>query len=268
MVGISASVLRYEPKDDGCTALRQRLQELASQHRRHGYRMLHNRLRIEGWTHNVKRTYRLYREEDLMVRKRRRKKLPLAERLPLTRPSQPNEVWSMDFVFDELANGRRIKTLTIVDDCTREAVQIAADTSMPARYVTRVLEQIKYRRGLPKAIRTDNGPEFAGRVMQDWAANNHIELRFIQPGCPTQNAYIESFNGRFREECLSQHWFASLSHMRSVIDNWRYDYNHHRPHSALGYEPPAKFAARYQQHAAGISQPLQSDMIAASDSKS
>jgi putative transposase len=251
LVGMSASTLRYEPRDDGNEALRERLKTLAGQHRRHGYRMLHNRLRGEGWAINVKRTYRLYREEGLMVRKRRRKKLPVTERQPLLRPMHPNEVWSMDFVFDELANGRRVKTLTVVDDCSKESVQIVADTSIPALYVTRVLDQVKAERGLPKVIRTDNGPEFAGRTMQDWAARNGVQLRFIQPGKPIQNAYIESFNSRFRDECLSQHWFASLGHMRSVIDSWREDYNHSRPHSTLGYVPPAVFAARCRQRAGG-----------------
>ena len=142
-----------------------------------------------------------------------------------------------------------------MDDCSKEAVQIAADTSMPALYVTRILDQVKTERGLPKVIRTDNGPEFAGRTLQTWAAANGVELRFIQPGKPVQNAYIESFNSRFRDECLSQHWFASLSHMRSVIDNWRDDYNHHRPHSTLGYVPPATFAARCRQLADATSQP-------------
>lgn len=239
LVGMSASTLRYRPRDDGNGRLRERLTELAGQHRRHGYCMLHSRLQLEGWTINVKRTYRVYRQEGLMVRKRRREKLPVPERQPLVRPMQPDEVWSMDFVFDELANGRRVKTLTVVDDCSKEAVQIAVDTSIPALYVTRVLDQVKAERGLPKVIRTDNGPEFAGRTMQTWAARNGVELRFIQPGKPVQNAYIESFNSRFRDECLSQHWFASLSHMRSVIDNWREDYNYHRPHSTLGYVPPA-----------------------------
>lgn len=251
LLDMSSSVLRYVPRGDGNAALRERLKELAGQHRRHGYRMLHGRLRNEGWRVNVKRTYRLYRQEGLMVRKRRRKKLPVPERRPLIRPMQPNEVWSMDFVFDELANGRRVKTLTVVDDCSKEAVQIAVDTSIPALYVTRILDQVKAERGLPKVIRTDNGPEFAGRIMQDWAARNGVELRFIQPGKPVQNAYIESFNSRFRDECLSQHWFASLSHMRSVIDNWRQDYNHHRGHSSLGYLPPAAFAVRCRLLAGG-----------------
>lgn len=221
----------------------QRLKALAGQHRRHGYCMLHSRLRHEGWQVNVKRTYRLYRQEGLMVRQRRRKKLPVPDRQPLVRPQLPNAVWSMDFVCDELANGRKVKTLTVVDDCTKESVQIVADTSIPALYVTRVLDPVAADRGLPKVIRTDNGPEFAGRKMQDWAARNQVELRFIQSGKPVQNADIESFNSRFRDECLSQHWFASLSHMRSIIANWRDDYNHHRPHSTLGYIPPAKFAA-------------------------
>jgi transposase InsO family protein len=193
LVGMSPSTLRYEPRDDGNAGLREKLKALAGQHRRHGYRMLHGRLRIDGWAVNVKRTYRIYREEGLMVRKRRRKKLPVPERQPLLRPTQPNEVWSMDFVFDELANGRRVKTLTVVDDCSKEAVEIAVDTSIPALYVTRVLDQVKAERGLPKVIRTDNGPEFAGRTMQQWATKNGVELRFIQPGKPVQNAYIESF---------------------------------------------------------------------------
>ena len=251
LMGMNPSTLRYRPCGESNAALRERLKELAGQHRRHGYRMLHSRLRIDGWSINVKRTYRVYREEGLMVRKRRRKKLPVPERQPLVRPMQPNEVWSMDFVFDELANGRRVKTLTVVDDCSKEVVQIAVDTSIPALYVTRALDQVKAERGLPKVIRTDNGPEFAGRTMQTWAAKNGVELRFIQPGKPVQNAYIESFNSRFRDECLSQHWFASLSHMRSIVDSWRDDYNHHRPHSTLGYVPPALFAAQCRQLAGG-----------------
>jgi putative transposase len=268
VVGISTSVLRYRPRDDGNEALRERLKQLAGQHRRHGYRMLHSRLTIEGWPINVKRTYRLYREVGLTVRKRSRKKLPVCERQPLVRPEQPNEVWSMDFVFDELANGRKVKTLTVVDDCTKASVQIIVDTSIPALYVTRVLDQAKLDSGLPRAIRTDNGPEFAGRTMQDWAAGNRAELRFIQPGKPVQDAHIESFNSRFRDECLSQHWFASLSHMRSVIDNWRQDYNHHRPHSTLGYMPPATFAAQCRQRAVGIESLSESITIAAPDSES
>ncbi len=192
---------------------------------------------------NVKRTDGVYREEGLMVRKRRRTKLPVPERQPLVRRMQPNEMWSMDFVFDEMASGRREKTLTVVDDCSKEAVQIAVDTSIPALYVTRVLDQVKAERGLPKVIRTDNGPEFAGRTMQAWAATNGIELRFIQPGKPVQNAYIESFNSRFRDKCLSQHWFASLntcaaSSTAGVTTTTTTDRT-----APSGYVPPALFAS-------------------------
>lgn len=268
LVGMSASCMRYQPASDRNDRLRQRLKELAGQHRRHGYRMLHNRLVHEGWAINVKRTYRIYRQEGLMVRRRRRKKLPVPERQPLVRPHYPNEVWSMDFVFDELANGRRIKTLTVVDDCSKEAVGIVIDTSIPALYVTRVLDQVAAERGLPKVIRTDNGPEFAGRTMHDWAARRGVELRFIQPGKPVQNAYIESFNSRLRDECLSQHWFASLSHARSVVDAWRDDYNHQRPHSALHYVPPAVFAARCRLLAGGNAKSQSSTTIESPDSRS
>jgi putative transposase len=236
LVGMSTRVLRYQPRDDGNAGLRERLKQLAGQHRRHGYRMLHDRLTRQGWTINVKRTYRLYRQEGLMVRQRRRKKLPVPERQPLERPSQPNEVWSMDFVFGELATGRRVKTLTVVDDCTKEPLQLAAGTPIPALYVTRVLGQVRAERGLPKVIRTGNGPESAGRTMHGWAARNGAGLRFIQPGKPVQNAYIESFNSRLRDECLPQHGFASLGHMRSVLDNWRDDYNHHRATPAINYD--------------------------------
>ena len=243
--GISASTLRYTPRTQDDALLRERLHQLAQQHKRNGYRMLHNRLRMEGWDSNVKRIYRIYREESLMVRQREKRKLSVSERQPLTCPQAPNEIWSMDFIFDELANGRRIKNLTIVDDCSKEAIGIVADTSIPAVYVIRVLEHIKQVRSLPKVIRTDNGPEFAGRVMQKWIAENHLEHRFIQPGKPMQNAFIESFNGRLRDECLSVLWFANLRHMRSILAGWQADYNHKRPHSALGYTPPAVYAAQH-----------------------
>lgn len=156
-------------------------------------------------------------------------------------------------MFDELANSRRVKTLTVVGDCSKESVQIVADTPIPALYVTRVLDQVKAERGLPKVIRTDNGPELAGRTMHTWAAMNGVQPHFIQPSKPVQNAYIESFNSRFRDECLSQHWFASLSHMRSVIDNWREDYNHRR-RTALWATCRGLFAARCCQIAGSNAQ--------------
>ena len=157
----------------------------------------------------------------------------------------------MDFVFDELANGRKVKTLTVVDDFTKEAVQIAVDTSIPALYVTRVLDQVGQFRGLPQVIRTDQGPEFTGNALDRWAYRNRGTLRLIQAGKPTQNAYVESFNGKFRDECLNEHWFRSLAEAREIIGAWRADYNQRRPHSALGYQTPAEFAAAWRARHAG-----------------
>ena len=244
LAGMSPSVLRYAPREDGNAELRQRIVAMAHRHRRHGYRMIHLRLRQEGWPVNVKRVRRLYRQENLMVHKRKRKKVTPGERQPLIRPSRANEVWSMDFVFDRLADGRSLKCLTVVDDATLESVVIQPDTAISGAYVTRILEAIKRERGLPKVIRSDNGKEFCGRAMAIWAHENKVNLRFIEPGKPNQNAYVESFNGRLRDECLNEHWFTSLAHARVAIEEWRRDYNEDRPKKDLGGVPPAVYAAR------------------------
>ena len=241
---LSPSVLRYERRDDGNGALRERIVALAHRHRRHGYRMIHLRLRQAGWPVNVKRVRRLYRQENLMVQKRKRKKVALCDRQPLIRPSRANEVWSMDFVFDRLADGRALKCLTVVDDATQEAVTITPDRAISGAYVTRIMDAIKRSRGLPKVIRSDNGREFCGRAMAVWAHENGVALRFIEPGKPNQNAYVESFNGRLRDECLNEHWFTSLAHARAVIEEWRSDYNEQRPKKDLGGLPPAAYAAK------------------------
>ena len=246
---MSPSVLRYERRDDGNAELRERIVALAHRHRRHGYRMIHLRLRQEGWLVNIKRVRRLYRQENLMVHKRKRKKVAPGDRQPLIRPSRANEVWSMDFVFDRLADGRSLKCLTVVDDATQESVTIAPDTAISGTYVTRLLERIKVERGLPKVIRSDNGKEFCGRAMAIWAHENNVALRFIEPGKPNQNAYVESFNGRLRDECLNEHWFTSLAHARTLIEEWRRDYNEQRPKKDLGGVPPAVYAARLQLRA-------------------
>jgi transposase InsO family protein len=246
---MSPSVLRYERRDDGNAELRERIVALAHRHRRHGYRMIHLRLRQEGWLVNIKRVRRLYRQENLMVHKRKRKKVAPGDRQPLIRPSRANEVWSMDFVFDRLADGRSLKCLTVVDDATQESVTIAPDTAISGTYVTRLLERIKVERGLPKVIRSDNGREFCGRAMAIWAHDNNVALRFIEPGKPNQKAYVESFNGRLRDECLNEHWFTSLAHARTLIEEWRRDYNEQRPKKDLGGVPPAVYAARLQLRA-------------------
>ncbi len=244
MVKMSPSLLRYRRREDRNRVLRQRIVDLAHQHRRYGCRMIHLRLRLEGTAVNLKRVRRLYREEQLMVRRRKRKKVALADRQPLLRPSRQNEVWSIDFVFDRLADGRSLKCLTVVDDCTHEAVAIHPDRAMSGAYVARILEEVKHERGLPKVIRSDNGREFCGRAMLTWAHENGVALRFIEPGKPNQNAYVESFNGRLRDECLNEHWFTSLAHARVLIEAWRRDYNEHRPKKGLGGLPPAVYAAR------------------------
>jgi transposase InsO family protein len=236
--------MRYERRDDGNGALRERIVALAHRHRRHGYRMIHLRLAQEGWAVNVKRVRRLYREQNLMVRRRKRKKVLPGERQPLIRPSRVNEVWSMDFVFDRLADGRALKCLTVVDDATQEAVAIRPDRAISGIYLTRILEGLKRERGLPRVIRSDNGREFCGRAMAIWAHENAVALRFIEPGKPNQNAYVESFNGRLRDECLNEHWFTSLEHARTVIEDWRRDYNERRPKKDLGKLPPAVYAAQ------------------------
>jgi putative transposase len=235
-------------------ALRVRIVDLAHARRRFGYRRIHDLLRREGVQANHKRIYRLYRESALSVRKRRRRKQVMVDRQVLSVPSRPNEVWSVDFVMDALANGRRIKCLTVVDDFTRECLDIAVDYGISGEYVTHVLERIGQFRGLPQAIRTDQGPEFTSRAMDRWAYGRGIDLKLIAAGKPTQNAYIESFNGKFRDECLNDHYFNTLAHARALIAEWRRDYNEARPHSSLGRIPPAQFAAQHRSNSSDAAQ--------------
>jgi putative transposase len=247
LVGLSRTVLHYEPKQQpGNVQLKSRLVELAGERRRFGYRRLHALIRREGMHANHKRVYRLYGEAGLAVKQRRKRAGVAVEREPLELPNGANQVWSMDFVSDALADGRRIKVLTIVDDFTKEAVDLAVDFGISGLYVTRILDQAARFRGLPAAIRTDQGPEFTGKALDQWATDRGVKLKLIQPGKPTQNAYIESFNGRFRDECLNDNWFTSLPQARTLIAAWRRDYNEGRPHSALKYETPSEFAARHR----------------------
>jgi putative transposase len=243
LVGISRSVLNYQSRlSQEDQALKARIISLAQERRRFGYRRIHALLRREGVEVNHKRVYRLYRASDLAVRRRKRRKGLAVPREPLVLPVQRNDVWSMDFVMDALFNGRRLKILTIVDDCTKESVDLVVDYGISGQYVVRVLEQAAAIRGYPRAIRTDQGPEFTSRVFDQWAYDRGIKLKLIQPGKPTQNAYIESFNGKFRDECLNEHWFHSLAHARTVIQAWKKDYNEQRPHSMLGYQTPTEVA--------------------------
>ena len=247
LAGLSRTVLHYESKvQPENEQLQARLVELAGERRRFGYRRLHALVRREGVQVNHKRIYRLYSDAGLSVRRRKKRHGVAVERQALELPSSPNQVWSMDFVSDALANGRRIKVLTIVDDFSKEAIDLAVDYGISGHYVTRVLDQVARFRGYPKAIRTDQGPEFTGKALDQWACQHGVQLKLIQAGKPTQNAFIESFNGRFRDECLNDHWFTSLPQARILIAAWRRDYNQHRPHSSLDYLTPAEFAAKHR----------------------
>jgi putative transposase len=260
LVGIGRSTLRYRsrprPEEE---SWRRRLRELAAQRPRFGYRRLHVLLRREGVIINHKRIERLYREEGLAVRRRRRKRVARDGRGRAAVPERPNQQWGIDFVSDALAWGRRIRLFTVVDVFTREVLAIEVDTSLPGGRVVRVLEQLVLERGAPDEIVLDNGPELAGKAVDQWAYERGVWLRFIEPGKPVQNACVESFQGRLRDECLDRHWFVGLNDARHTIEAWRQDYNQSRPHSALGYRPPEEFrqafeaAAIRRQEWAGLS---------------
>lgn len=246
---MSPSALRYKPATDRNSELRQKIVTLAHRHRRYGVGMIYLKLRQAGELVNHKRVERLYAQAGLQIRKRKRKKVPQSGRCPLGRPSTANQVWSMDFVFDRTAEGRSIKSLTVVDDATHEAVAIVPERALGGLHLVRILDQLACTRGLPQAIRTDNGKEFCGRAMLNWAHARQVQLFLIEPGKPNQNAFIESFNGRFRDECLNEHWFTNLHHAKVVIETWRREYNEQRPKKSLGGLTPAAYAQTLKQKA-------------------
>ena len=249
LMGMNRGSWRYQRKERNDATLRKRLRELAGERPRFGYRRLYRMLRREKehgtakWVVNHKRAYRLYREEGLAMRRRKGKRFRAEARVPLELPTRANQTWTMDFTRDSLANGRKFRTLNLMDGCTREALWIEVENSLPGQRVVRVLERTAQERGVPKAIQVDNGPEFISQVVDQWAYRNGVALHFIDPGKPVQNAFIESFNGRFRDECLNQSWFTSLEDARRIIEDWREDYNTVRPHSSLGYKTPEEYAA-------------------------
>lgn len=233
--------------------MRERLKALAAERRRFGYRRLAIFLRREGIRHNIKKIYRVYREEGLMVRRRKGRKRALGTRLPLPKPDRINQIWSLDFVSDALSCGRKIRLLGVMDQCSREGLNLTVDTSLPGLRVVRELDRVVAMRGCcPKVIVSDNGTELTSRVVLQWAQEHNIEWHYITPGKPTENGYTESMNGKIRDEFLNEHWFTSLAEARQLAAEWLHDYNHVRPHSSLNYQTPMEFVAA----SAGLRQTL------------
>jgi putative transposase len=239
-LGVERSSYRYEPHPDRNAELRSELMKLARQKPRYGYRRLHVLLERRGHEVNVKRVYRLYLEEGLSVRRKKRKRL-VRDRAAEPRLTGPNQEWAMDFVADGLATGRMVRILSVVDAYTRECVALEADFSLGSGRVTRVLERAIAQRGRPENLRSDNGPEFTSRRMIGWAEDWKVGLVHIQPGKPMQNGHVESFHGRLRDECLNTSWFRTLNDVRSTLANWRREYNEDRPHSSLHYRTRDQF---------------------------
>ena len=229
-----------------------RLKELAETRVRYGYRRLHILLQREGWKINHKRVYRLYLLENLQIR-RKKPRRHVSSKIRLDRPkvTATNQCWSMDFMSDSLFNGRKIRVLTLVDNFSRESLAIEVGFGFTGQRVARVLDRVMVRCGYPKTIRVDNGPEFTSKVLDQWAYLNGVELDFIRPGKPTDNAYIEAFNSLVRMECLNQHWFFSIEDAKQKLEAWRNEYNQIRPHGSLGNLTPLEFSAQNQLALAG-----------------
>jgi putative transposase len=245
---LSRTAFAYEPKkkvDD--PLIKQELLALVEENRTHGFWKLYTRLRNDGFCWNNKRVYRVYCDLRLNKRKKPRKRLPSREKLPLIQPEEPNACWSLDFMSDALMNGRRFRTVNVIDDSNREALGIKAGFSLPAERVTEFLDEIAERRGYPKELRVDNGPENISSVMSNWAANNDVIIKFIQPGKPAQNGYIERFNRTYREEVLDMNLFHDITHVQAITDDWLVKYNRKRPHESLGNLTPCQFGEKLRQ---------------------
>jgi putative transposase len=247
LVGLHPKTYRYASKRTGDEGLRAKLRDLASQRRRFGYRRLGLMLERQGIKLSPKKLYRLYKEERLTVRKRGGRKRALGTRAPMAIPQDRNLRWSLDFVMDTLVNGRRFRILTLVDDFTRECLALVADSSLTAPRVARELDRIIETRGRPRMIVSDNGTEFTSNAILAWQQEREVEWHYIAPGKPMQNGFVESFNGRLRDECLNEHLFTNLNEARQIIEAWRIDYNTNRPHTSLNGLTPNEFAARPKQ---------------------
>jgi len=245
LIRADRKTVRYRSRRPPDEELRGRLRELAAEQRRFGYRRLHILLRGEGHVLNRKKTQRLYREEGLMVRKRKGRKRATGSRAPILVEARPNARWSIDFVHDQLSNGRRFRILNLIDDVTKECLAAVPDTSISGRRVARELDVVIARRGKPDLIVSDHGTEFTSNAMLAWAQRSRVAWHFIAPGKPMQNGICEAFNGRMRDELLNETIFYDLDHARSSLARWTASYNQQRPHSAIGYLTPAAFAAAF-----------------------
>lgn len=255
LFGLCRSTRRYLSRRPSDQPLRDRIKAIAAERARFGYPRIHMMLKREGVVVNHKKVRRIYREEGLRVRRMKRKRVCQNRELNPVVPVRPNQVWAMDFVHDRLDDSRPFKTLNIVDQFTKESPAIEVDFSLPGPRVVRVLDWIRETRGLPEEIVVDNGPEFVSVALDRWAWEHKVKLRFIQPGKPIQNCYIESFNSRFRDECLNQHVFHNLAEAKDLIEEWRFDYNRVRPHTSLGGKSPEEFAREQLQIQTGEPNP-------------
>lgn len=247
LIGIARASHRYQPRPDTNMELRKRLRELAEERRRFGYRRLHVLVRREGLQVNRKRVERLYRQENLSLRGPRRRKRRSGLRIVHPMPTAPNERWSMDFVTDSLFNGRRFRVFTLVDDFTRESLALVPDVCLTGRRVAQILAQVVRERGAPRVIVSDNGPEFISRALEEWEFASGIKHQFIRPGKPVENCYIESFNGRLRDEFLNENLFFSIDDASFKLTAWRIDYNTVRPHGRLGQNTPEAYAKLHRE---------------------
>jgi putative transposase len=247
LAGIDPRVYRRTSTRSEDADLRARLKDLSSERRRFGYRRLHVLLRREGWQVNWKKLYRLYKEEGLTVRKRGGRKRALGTRAPMAIPQGPNQRWSLDFVSDSLSCGRRFRILNVIDDFSRECLAAVVDTSLSGIRVARELDHIAEMRGYPCMVVSDNGTELTSNAILKWQEDSKVGWHYIAPGKPMQNGFVESFNGRMRDELLNEHLFDNLRHARSLVAEWRDDFNNHRPHSSLAGLTPREYANRSKE---------------------
>lgn len=244
LLNISRSVYRYEPKLANDIEIKQMLKELAEKHRRYGFKKMFQKIRQRGYQWNHKRVYRVYCDMQLNLRRKPRKRLPLREKITLKQPRRMNVSWSMDFMSDALINGRRFRTVNVIDDCNREALGIKARLSLPTKYVIDFLDLIACQQGYPLQLRLDNGPENISKIMIAWAKKHGVYIHYIQPGKPAQNAYIERFNRTYREEVLDMYLFKNIAHVQSITDQWLCESNDERPHESLGNLTPKGYRGK------------------------